>query len=406
MSRLTHMPSVYIYKVPFQLLFALCPVIVYQLAARFGTKQISLIAVVFFVSFPTYFTDMPFENRQEIAFLFLGVCLLALTERGWKDKKRYMLFTVFGFGMLMSHYSTTYVFLGVLLVAWLTWATLRFIDRWRKSPIPAWVAEGPRPISRLSLAVLIFLTFLWAGPLTHTNGQLDKTISDTAAGLFGESGRYQYYSSDTSYSLLSAGVLPPAQRLKEYAQQTIKETVAHDQGALYPLSQVDRYGTPIVPSVNLPVTSVGETFDKAHIPVSTLNGLLRQGAARLLQLLVCIGLLVTLIRRKRNSQRMFNPDSTFWLMGVASLFAVVVLVVLPQLSVDYGLFRALQQAFFVLAPFDALALVWLLHVGATRLHIGDSSQGVRAATAVVVVFFLSFTGVVPQLLGGYPPTGN
>ena len=58
----------YVYKVFFQLLFAACPVLVYLLARRYWSKQVSVLAVVYFVGFPTFFSDMPFLNRQEIAF--------------------------------------------------------------------------------------------------------------------------------------------------------------------------------------------------------------------------------------------------------------------------------------------------------------------------------------------------
>jgi hypothetical protein len=72
----TGLDGPYIYKVCFQLLFAFCGVITYAIAARLMSRDLALVAAIFFVSFPTFFTDMPFLNRQEIAFLFCGCCFL------------------------------------------------------------------------------------------------------------------------------------------------------------------------------------------------------------------------------------------------------------------------------------------------------------------------------------------
>ena len=81
-ERATGIPGLFVYKVVFQVLYALCPVIIYLLTRRAGTKAIALLAATYFVAFPTYFTDMPFLNRQEIAFLFMALALLVATDQG------------------------------------------------------------------------------------------------------------------------------------------------------------------------------------------------------------------------------------------------------------------------------------------------------------------------------------
>ena len=80
-ERTTGIPDLYIYKTVFQLLYALCPVLIYLIARRFASKSVSILSAVYFIAFPTYFTDMPFLNRQEVAFFFLGIALLLITNQ-------------------------------------------------------------------------------------------------------------------------------------------------------------------------------------------------------------------------------------------------------------------------------------------------------------------------------------
>ena len=103
----------YVFKVVYQLMFALCPVIVFLLArasppsspsSRRSTSS----------AFPTYFTDMPFLNRQEMAYLFVGIGFLVATQPRWSTRRARTWFAVITTGVLLSHYSTNYVFIATI----------------------------------------------------------------------------------------------------------------------------------------------------------------------------------------------------------------------------------------------------------------------------------------------------
>jgi len=118
-ERTTGMADLYIFKTVFQLLYALCPVVIYLIARRFAGRSVAILAAIYFVAFPTYFSDMPFLNRQEVAFFFLGVALLLSTNEAVSIRTRKIGFVVFGVGVILSHYSTTDVLLGVLILSWI-----------------------------------------------------------------------------------------------------------------------------------------------------------------------------------------------------------------------------------------------------------------------------------------------
>jgi uncharacterized membrane protein len=140
---------------------------------------------------------------------------------------------------------------------------------------------------------------------------------------------------------------------------------------------------------------VGKLLSDLHVPVASVNSAVRVLATKGEQVFVGLGLLTLgfVGWRRRHVGR------DFYFLAVGSVVMVAAVTVLPGLSVSYGVLRAFQQALFLVAPllvigsfaiFKPLGRVW----------------AVRAATAVALIFFISTTGVMPQILGGYPAQLN
>ena len=384
-ARVMHISDPYVFKVVFQSIFATCPVIVFLLARRFATTFVALLSTIYFIGFPTYFTDMPFLNRQEMAFVFVGLGFLVATQTRWSMRRARSWFAVITSGVLLSHYSTNYVFIATLALAFGGGVGL---DLWRL--VRGRRLMRPAPVIGLAnIALLAALTFFWSSPFTHTSGHLESTVKTSVTSFFGSGGQR---SSDTSYSLVAGKNQTPAQRLLAFEKLTLRMTAGERaRGAFYPLRTIDRYPAKALLTPDLPVTAVGRVVEHSGLRVGTINGLMRTGAASLLQLFVFIGLVVVVLGRSSR----FRPNREFILLAGASMAVVLSQVVLPDLSVEYGLLRAFQQSLIVLAPFLAAgsiaALSW---VGRKRVT--------AAASLVALVFFLSLTGVIPQVLGGYP----
>ena len=80
LAQTTGLPGPVVLTVLLQLLFATVPVLTYLFARRFVPRHLAVAAAVLTVAFPTFFTDMPYLVRQEVAFFFLALVLLAATE--------------------------------------------------------------------------------------------------------------------------------------------------------------------------------------------------------------------------------------------------------------------------------------------------------------------------------------
>src|SRR2546421_7126010 len=75
LTNLLSIQDIYVYKVIFQILFATSPVLVFFIIRNYTTPVLAFLSAFFFISFPTFFNDMPMLNRQEIGFIFFGLVL-------------------------------------------------------------------------------------------------------------------------------------------------------------------------------------------------------------------------------------------------------------------------------------------------------------------------------------------
>ena len=80
LAQTTGLSGEVVFKVLLQLVFAIVPVLTFLYSRRFLSRRLALVAATFTLAFPTFFTDMPYLVRQEIAFFFLALLLLAATE--------------------------------------------------------------------------------------------------------------------------------------------------------------------------------------------------------------------------------------------------------------------------------------------------------------------------------------
>jgi uncharacterized membrane protein len=395
LTRLAGIPSTYVFKVLLPLFFALAPMLVYRSVRNVAPQLVALLSAVYFMAFPTFFTDMTFLGRQEIAFVLLGCTMVVMTDTARPLRSRQVMVTVLLAGIVLSHYSTTYVVVAVLGLAFcsdLGWRLFRRGSRSRP------VRSRTRPVARCfvtwwMLAATAAVAVLWTGPATHTTGQLQSTLSKTAQDLLG--GQSASGSSDTSYSLFGGTAVSPAQRLSEYRADTVSQTgTERAVGAYASLNVVDAYATPVVQQQDLPLTPIGRTLQQRGVDVTAANGFFRQSAARLLQLLLLLGVATTVL----GGRRAFRPTRDQVTLTVGMLVVIGLLTVLPQLSVDYGVLRAFQQGLFVFAPFVVAGSMWIFR-WAGRL-------AAPIACALALVLFLDLAGAVPQVLGGYPAQLN
>ncbi|MFJ8634588.1 DUF2206 domain-containing protein [Streptomyces sp. NPDC093568] len=389
--QLTALSDTSVFKVVLPLLFAFTPVLVHRAVRNVAPRVVALISAVYFIVFPTFLTDMPYLGRQEIAFLILGCAMVVLTDSGGPLRLRRIVFVVLLGGIVLSHYSTTYVVVGTLAVSFLLDKAWRLVSRRGRGRVRRKRRED-RMLSFLTwwvVAVPAALALLWSGPLTHTGGQVERTLTAVASAVFG--GESESGSSDTAYSILGGDKIPASERLKEYRADLLERTATErDDGDYLPLKEIDGLATPVVEVPTMKLTAAGRFLDAFGISVPGLNGALRQGAALFFQVMVMAGFAVALWARRSA----FRPVRDQITIAAGAWCMVAVFTLVPQLSVDYSLLRAFQQGLFFFAPFLATATLWALRWAGRRT--------VPLACVLLSGLLLDLSGVVPKVLGGYP----
>jgi uncharacterized membrane protein len=388
----------YVYKVIFQALFALGPVLVYRLALRFTGRTIAIIGITYLLCFPTFSNDMPFENRQEIAFLFILAILLMMTNSSMPLRQKRLWIAVFSLGMIVSHYSSAAVFIATVVVAvsanYLLKASRPRLERLgRRLHLPRsnLRADGYRPVIGVAnTALMVVGAFLWIGVITGTGSTLTRTI-ESAATSVGQTFSFSAKSSDVAYNLFSLSQPSDSQLINEYRTQTISEVPKRTD--FYPVALVDASARTPAVSRDAPLTSLGTSIQNSGVDVVSVDNFLHAGAAKLLQILVLVGLAATLLSRRARLKMTREP----YLFAVGTLVVLVAEVVAPVVSENYGILRAFMQGLLILSPLLAFGSYVLFRRLGTRL------AGALSMVLALCSFAL-LSGLVPQLVGGEQPS--
>lgn len=393
LAQVIHVDNPYIYKVFFQLIFAVCPVLVYTIARRYWSGPIAIIAAIYFISFPTFFNDMPFLNRQEIAFLFVCVAVLLLTNTALRLRQRQVAFLVACLGVELSHYASMYLLIGTLLAAWAIHQVVKLRDRHRPqaraghSNVAPWAATM-QTISVAPLLCAIAIIFTWGFLATHTAGKVLTDVESALSGVFGNSTGAR--SNDVGYSLLFWRTPTPQQLLNDYSHVALKTRAAAPTIYL-PSPVVANYPVHAVKTPQLPLTTAGRLLTKIGLPVTAVNSIVRLAAAEGEQIFAGLGLLAVLLIPRLRQQ----ISREYFCLCAGSIATLVAVTLLPGLSVDYGVLRVFQGALIFIAP----VLVTGSIVAFQRLGM---TWATRIAITICIGIFISTTGLLPQALGGYP----
>lgn len=360
-TNITSISASYVYKFVFQVIFAFGLIPLYFFIKKLSDKTVALIGAFIFVSFPPFLNDMPFLNRQEIAFIFFGLLMLT-TFIKMSQKPKTILTIVFLIGIMLSHYSTNYATLSILLLSWIFYKLLTRIL----------IIKKPFVLPILSLRVIvlaILLTFLWNSQITRTTSGFEHTLTKTFNGLIHHN---LEQSNGVTYALFSTKPKDPNKILAEYAGSKA--------------SQV-KYS----PEQNLQLTKLGKVVSHA-VDVGILNKFVRAFSAKVLQILFLLGLVILFIKLRRKTTQ---QDTYFYALTISFLAILVLITLLPQLSVDYSVTRLFQQALVIIALPIIVATEFLLgFFGRFKVYI---------VAGFFALLFLHLSGFVPQALGGYPP---
>jgi uncharacterized membrane protein len=418
LTNLLALQDMYVYKVIFQILFALTPVMVFFIINNYATPVLAFLSAFFYISFPTFFNDMPMLNRQEIGFIFFGLALYMMVKRNWtrqfytRDRllfvelslpKRKILFAIFVLSVVVSHYSTN--FMDVALLTFVYVSTRILSLSFVKNTLKRLVAKTHLPLKNtfpnkafLSLPLLLLLfgaTYFWNNIYTKSSNHAGSVVTEVVSSLLLKSGS-DAKSSDLSYSIFFSSKPDPKQQLQEYIQSIVKTAQTDQVGdgktdQFYSSSITSKYPSYPINQEQLAPTPLGNLLNAMHVPVFGIQAELRSLSAMFMQLFVFIGLLAIFFFKQK---KMF--DVQYLLFCCGAILMLILEILLPALSVEYGLLRMFLQFLFI------FSLPIVLSIQTIFFFIKEEKR-VFLTGIVAIVFFLTLTGFISHLTGKYYP---
>jgi uncharacterized membrane protein len=390
LARLTGLADPYVYKVLFQAMFALVPVVLYQLLARFWPRRSAFLGALAFLTFPTFLTDMPMLCRQEMAFLYFGLMLFTLLNDKLSRRVRSGLVLLLGLGMILSHYSTSYVAVGIIIGAKVLELALRLASSRSQAKVDGTAASRVPGALTWPIALALALgVYLWNSQLTATSDGIAKTIAGVTVSLPQLFDR-TINTGESSYSLVGKNL--SSDQLFEQYRANVDRARDLPASSYYPDSVTEKY--PLAPAQEqvAKTTPVGHVISAARVSPYVVFDAMKSGYAKLIQVLLILGLGIMLVRSKLS-----RLPLQYRLLGLAGMGMIVLEVLLPS-AINYGLLRLLQQSLMMLAPAIVLALYqifkWLKFSPTWRL---------RTTAALLLGFFAVNSGLLPAITGGYKP---
>jgi len=400
LASITHMSDMYIFKILFQLVFSFYAVVTFLFLKKFINPFLAFLGTFIIVSLPTFMTDMPMLNRQEIALFFFVLLLLTLFNEKMSNTIKWFFFILLGIGLTLSHYSSTYITVGLFIGGALAYACLNIlrvhpnIKRLTNLIDKKLSIEHNKANVKLTMVIVLLLaTVAWNFSITHTADGIVATLNNITRDFTTK--HFSKPKSDpASYSLLNVKKPTNAQLLTSYVT-TFTQYVRkfNDETAFFPKEVYSQYAVSNGSQVKLPLTIIGRIMTSLHINVFSLNDALKQIYAKLIQVFIVIGFLSIFWYKKYVK----NIKKEYLVLSVVFFGLLVVETVLPGSSIDYGILRLLQQGLILLVIPLMIGSLTIFSIF-NKVH---QSIKVYITSGIFIFFFLFLSGFIPQITGGY-----
>ncbi len=168
----------YVFKLVFALIGSIIPMITYFVFKKFIKRTYAFYASLFFI-FQIFFIFLLGAVRQEFGFIFFFLAVMVYFDTEIRDIAKKIIFSIFIFSVLISHYTTAYIAITLMLLILIT----PFIEN----------LVLKRKLTFINLDVILiilFLTFIWyifAAQVQFESGASAVTATVSSGGNGGSS---------------------------------------------------------------------------------------------------------------------------------------------------------------------------------------------------------------------------
>ena len=379
----TKINNEYIYKLIFPVLFSIVPLMIYLSTKKFLNEGYAFLTSFFFISQYLFFVQMTEVARQGIAFIFLALILLLIFNHEINESIKSFLYIIFGMSIILSHYSTAYVWLATMVIFYILGRLLKIIL----------LKKLKLFISFKYILLMILITFLWQFPLNALSNNFRDTFS---AVIYDIPNIFSKDSITTGFNRLTLKNLN-TNNDQNISNNYLTMTREYKNKALilYPKSTYRDYS----PSAVFPEKLKSQV--PIEISIDVFN-LLKVNKLILIFILPIIGIFYFFKKHfyKKNKNRdisnLKNSIENYILISISILPLIVLLVFSPLSQNNYDPTRMYLQGLLSFSFLTVLGGFYLLY----KLRLNKISYFILGST--LILFFLSSTGLIFQLIGGNP----
>ncbi|RCV66161.1 putative membrane protein [Methanophagales archaeon] len=166
-----NIPSEFLFKILYPLLFSISPLIIYIISRRYVGELYGFLTSFYFMSLANFLWTSA-HTRTNTAILFFALAMMTLFNERMDPLKKRILFIVFITSCMVSHYSTTYIFFFIMLVSFLAIEALSKKYAFK------------RVISLTVLILFATMIFFWYSQVTETTFNVGvRFVEDTFSNL-------------------------------------------------------------------------------------------------------------------------------------------------------------------------------------------------------------------------------
>jgi uncharacterized membrane protein len=128
-SSVLNMDLTLLFKILFPMVLALVPLCLYALWKQTIGKKYAFAAAFLLIAQQTFFTEMLGVGRQIVAELFFALLLLVIFHKEIKPYAKAVLFVMFSFGLVVSHYAISEIFLVFIIAVFTSSIIFKTINK-------------------------------------------------------------------------------------------------------------------------------------------------------------------------------------------------------------------------------------------------------------------------------------
>ncbi|WP_414468704.1 DUF2206 domain-containing protein [Methanobacterium sp. ACI-7] len=394
----------YVFKIIYPFLFSLVPLGLYRVFKIQTSSKVAFAAVFLFMSFNTFYIELLSLSREITAELFLVMMLLLVFSK-ISNKSTFILFTLFGMGLIVSHYSVTYFFLFTLICVSLILIIFHLPGRNINKSINLLNYQNLKSttLNIFILGFLVLFTYLW-----YTN----IAFGYASAGIIGV---FQAVNVDflqkiyvlffkfgiiqNIYVILPVLVLVVIITSKLFKKNKIAINFTLKENPLIKL--INHIAYYIESKINFKIAAIISILILIGLvfligpPKTWIVSVLRY-LNYITVFLALTGFLFSFIYYSRN-----KIQKEYFAFSIIAIIMLIAGIFLPSFEVAFNITRIYEISFMFLAPFCVIGglLVIRLILKALNKTEVDTKKALKIFSVFLLIFLLFNTGFVSIIAG-------